>query len=289
MIARVPASSANIGPGFDALGMALTLYAEIGELGVDPDADLPDGAQLAEEHHPATVAFRRAGGTGGLWVRSPIPMGRGLGYSAAVRVGGLLVGLAQRSGAGDTTTHEFSQDLADEVLAHAIALEGHADNAAAAVLGGVVATTGDRSIRVPLQLDPAVVVWVPGFSTRTDQSRTRLPATVEFADAVFNVAHVAFLVAALAAGDVDALAHATQDRLHQPSRFASARESHAAYEAALAHGAWSAWLSGSGPTVAALCAIETAPTVAAAMGETSGAVGHTKVLRIDHGGATIEP
>ena len=292
MIVRVPASSANIGPGFDALGMALTLYAEVGVL--DIGSTVPDGAQPADEHHPATAAFARVGGVGQLWVRSPIPMGRGLGYSAAVRVGGLLAGLAQQAGIGGETTSEVTHELADEVLAHAIALEGHADNAAAAVLGGVVATTGDRSIRVPLQLDPAVVVWVPSFSTRTDQSRTKLPATVEFADAVFNVGHVAFLVAALAAGDVDALGHATQDRLHQPSRFASAPGSHAAYEAALASGAWSAWLSGSGPTVAALCAIETAPAVAAAMASTSAGAGsdpagHTKVLRIDHGGATIEP
>ena len=287
MIVRVPASSANLGPGFDALGMALTLYAEVGVIG--SGSSVPDGAQPADEHHPATLAFGRVGGVGRLWVRSPIPMGRGLGYSAAVRVGGLLAGLAQHADAASDATYEVSDALADEVLGHAIALEGHADNAAAAVLGGVVATTGDRSIRVPLQLDPAVVVWVPTFSTRTDQSRTRLPATVEFADAVFNVGHVAFLVAALAAGDVEALGHATQDRLHQPSRFASAPESHAAYEAALANGAWSAWLSGSGPTVAALGAVESAELIAAAMKATSAGVGHTKILRIDHGGATIEP
>ena len=286
MIARVPASSANIGPGFDALGMALGLYAEIGL--VEDGSELPDGAHLADEHHLATVAFQRVGGVGELWVRSPIPMGRGLGYSAAMRVGGLLAGLAHQVGGAGDVNHDVSDELASEVLAHAIALEGHADNAAASVLGGVVVTTSDRSIRVPLQLDPAVVVWVPSFSTRTDQSRNRLPPTVPFADAVFNVGHVAFLVAALAAGDVEALGHATQDRLHQPSRFASAPESRAAYEAALADGAWSAWLSGSGPTVAALCAIEAADAVAAAMAATSGAVGHTKILRIDHGGATIE-
>ena len=287
MIARAPASSANIGPGFDALGMALSLYAEIGLF--EDESSMPDGAQLADEHHPADVAFQRVGGTGQLWVRSPIPMGRGLGYSAAVRVGGLLVGLAQRAGMADDMAREITHELADEVLAHAISLEGHADNAAAAVLGGVVATTGERSIRVPLQLDPAVVVWVPSHSTRTDQSRTRLPSTVEFADAVFNVGHVAFLVAAMASGDVEALGHATQDRLHQASRFASAPESHAAHEAALVGGAWSAWLSGSGPTVAALCATEAAESIAATMQATSAGVGHTKILRIDHGGATIEP
>jgi homoserine kinase len=282
MIARVPASSANMGPGFDALGLALSLYADVGLL-ADGD-EVPEGGHIADEHHLATVAFERVGGRGTLWVRSPIPMGRGLGYSAAVRVGGLLLGFAQNAAADDDVSHDF----ADDVLAHAVALEGHADNAAAAVLGGVVATTGERSVRVPLHFDPAVVVWVPAHSTRTDQSRNRLPTTVEFSDAVFNVGHVAFLVAALAAGDVEALRHATQDRLHQPARFASAPASLAAYEAALDSGAWSAWLSGSGPTIAAMCPTETADVVAAAMAATSDGQGHTKVLRIDHGGATLE-
>ncbi|CAB4885997.1 unannotated protein [freshwater metagenome] len=283
MIARVPASSANLGPGFDALGMALSLWAEVGLIAsdaADADAVVPEGAHVADEHHLATVAFRRLHGQGSLWVRSPIPMGRGLGYSAAVRVAGLMLACAQRDGVGA----DVVAGHADEVLHHASALEGHADNAAAAVLGGVVATTGERSIRVPMGFDPAVVVWVPSFVTRTDQSRSQLGTSVSLADAVFNIGHVAFLVAAFAAGDVAALRHATQDRLHQPVRFAAAPQSQAAYEAALQAGAWSAWLSGSGPTVAALCSLD----MAADLAEALGADGHTKVLRIDHGGATLE-
>ncbi len=288
MIARVPASSANMGPGFDVLGMALALYAEIGLS--DETGEPPEGAKPADEHHLATIAFERVGGTGRLWVRSPIPMGRGLGYSAAVRVGGLVLGLAQRSRAANPagSAHDIMHEVADEVLAHAIDLEGHADNAAAAVIGGVVVTTGDRSIRVPLQFDPAVVVWVPAFSTRTDQSRHKLPVEIALADAVFNIGHVAFLIAALASGDVDSLGHATLDRIHQPSRFAAAPASRVAYQIALANGAWSAWLSGSGPSVAALCATENAETLAMAMSAAADGVGHTKVLRIDHGGASIE-
>jgi len=281
MIVRVPASSANIGPGFDALGIALTLYAEIGLV---DGSELPEGAHPADPHHLATLAFARVGGRGGLWVRSKVPMGRGLGYSAAVRVGGLLAGLVQRSGANV----DIIEELADEVMANAIALEGHADNAAAALFGGVVATTGERSIRVPLQVDPAVVVWVPSSSTRTERSRNRLPVSIPFEDAVFNIGHVAFLVAALASGDHDALGHATQDRLHQPSRLASSAPSAAAYEAGLGAGAWSAWLSGSGPAIAALCPVEAAGLVADAMAATSDGAGHTKILRIDHAGATIE-
>ena len=282
MMVRVPATSANMGPGFDTLGVALTLWADVG---LAPDgADLPQSALLADDHHPASIAFRRLGGIGEIWVRSPIPMGRGLGYSAAVRVGGLLLAAAQRAEPGA----DVMADAAADVLMVATELEGHADNAAPAMLGGVVATAGDRSIRVPLQFDPAVVVWVPSFSTRTDQSRSKLGIEVAFADAVFNIGHVAYLVAALASGDVDALRHATQDRIHQPSRFASSPASHAAYVAALDGGAWCSWLSGSGPTVAALCAVESSNDVAAAMAASAGGVGRTKVLRIDHSGATIE-
>jgi homoserine kinase len=210
-------------------------------------------------------------------------MARGLGYSAAVRVGGLLLACAQRDdhdGDADAVLTTFSA----EILTAATALEGHADNAAPALLGGVVASAGDRSIRVPLQLDPAVVVWVPSFTTRTDQSRARLGDTVSLSDAVFNIGRTAYLVAALASGAVDALDHATQDRIHQPSRFAASPASQAAHDAALAAGAWCAWLSGSGPTVAAMCPIEAADALAAALP----ADGHTKILRIDHGGANLE-
>ena len=280
MIARVPATSANLGPGFDALGMALSLWAEVGLLAdsVGP----PAGARRADEHHLATVGFRLLGGEGALWVRSPIPMGRGLGYSAAVRVGGLMLACAQRDGCAVVT-----DACVDEVLFHAAALEGHADNAAPAVMGGVVATTGERHIRVPLGFEPAVVVWVPLFSTRTDHSRSALDSMVSLADASFNIGHVAVLVAALASGDVGALGHAVQDRIHQERRFAAAPQSHDAYHAALAAGAWCAWLSGSGPTVAALCAPDAADDLAAAMTTTLGDVGHTKVLRINDVGATL--
>ncbi|MEO7397704.1 MAG: homoserine kinase [Ilumatobacteraceae bacterium] len=283
MIARVPATSANIGPGFDSLGMAITLWADVGLIDHDPAmSGVPLGAHRADEHHLATVAFRGAGGDGELWVRSPIPMGRGLGYSAAVRLGGLLLAHAQRVG-----DHEVDDVITTDgaaILAEATALEGHADNAASALLGGVVASTGERSIRVPLQFDPAVVVWVPSFTTRTDHSRAQLGRSVSFEDAVFNIGRTAFLVAALASGDVDALRHGAQDRIHQPQRFAASPASLRAHEAALAGGAWCAWLSGSGPTVASLCAAEIADELAASLPDD----GHTKVLRIDHGGASIE-
>lgn len=274
MFVRVPASSANMGPGFDALGMALSVHAEIGT------GDPPAGAAVADEHHPATIAFRRHEGEGPLWVRSPIPVGRGMGFSGAVRVGGLVAAHAQRHG----DDHGALQAALPQLLGLATDLEGHADNVAASLYGGIVATAAGLAVRVPLTFDPAMVMWVPSFVTSTDESRGKLPAAVPLADVVFNIGRTALLVAALAAGDVDALRAATQDRVHQDLRFVAAAPSKAALDAALGAGAWAAWLSGSGPTVAAMCPVDEAEELARALPSD----GHTKILRIDHAGAVIE-
>jgi homoserine kinase len=210
-------------------------------------------------------------------VASPIPIGRGLGYSGAMRVGGAVAGFAQRS-------EDPVAEHGDEILAMTTVFEGHADNVAASLFGGVVATAAGRAVRVPLAIDPAVVVWVPSTTTSTDQSRATLTAEVSFEDAVFTVGRVALLVAALAAGDIPALADATQDRLHQDRRLASRPESRGALESGRSAGAWCGWLSGSGPTIALLCALDRADVVAAALPET----GSVKVLRIDHDGAVVE-
>lgn len=276
MIIRVPASSANLGPGFDALGMALSLYAEAGVI----DGDLPPNAHRIDQFHPASVAFRRAGGEGELWVCSPIPVGRGLGFSGAVRVAGAVAAHAQIHGPDpDRLTSRFG-----ELLALTTELEGHADNVAASLYGGIVATADGRAVQIPLAFDPAIVVWIPSFTTSTDESRAKIEALVPLADVVFNIGRTALLVAALAAGDIDALRSATQDRLHQERRLAVAEPSREALNAALTAGAWCAWLSGSGPTVAAMCPFDEADEIAGQMPEG----GHTKVLRIDHGGAVIE-
>ena len=274
IVARVPASTANLGPGFDALGMALALYAEIGST-----ADVPPRARVAGETHPADIAFRRGGGEGPLWVRSPIPAGRGLGFSGAMRVGGLVAAWAQRND-GDPEALSVARG---SLLPLAIELEGHADNVAASLLGGVVATAAGHAVVVPLALEPAVVTWVPSFTTSTEKSRAALPRKVSFADAVFNVGRTALLVAALAAGDVVALAAATADRLHQDVRLVSTPASHEALAAGLAAGAWCGWLSGSGPTVALLCAPEDASGLAAALPTE----GRAKILAVDHAGATL--
>ena len=120
-VVRVPASSANLGSGFDALGMALTMRATFGRY--DADQQMPGRARVVDEFHPAHVAFRRAGGSGSIWVGSSIPNGRGLGFSGTMRVGGAA--LAHLDDAG------LSTEALDAVLQVATELEGHADNAAA--------------------------------------------------------------------------------------------------------------------------------------------------------------
>jgi homoserine kinase len=271
---RVPASSANLGSGFDVLGMALSLHAEIG---IGPP---PAGARFGEPSHPAVVAFRRLGGDGGVWVRSPIPMGRGLGFSGAVRVGGGAAAIVQRHGADALTVDEHLAALARVTTE----LEGHADNVAPSIYGGIVVCAGSHVQRVPLAFDPAVVVWIPdGTTTSTEQSRATLRASVPMADVVFNLGRVATFVAACAAGDQAALRLATDDRLHQPVRLAAAPETARALEAALDAGAWAAWLSGSGPTMAAMCERSRADELAAALPET----GHAKLLHIDHEGVAV--
>jgi homoserine kinase len=213
-------------------------------------------------------------------VSSPIPVGRGLGFSGAVRIAGIVAAHAQQYG----SDHDALAARSPEILALATELEGHADNVAASLFGGIVATADGRAVQIPLAFDPAVVVWIPSFTTSTDESRTKMGAAVSLDDAVFNIGRVALLVAALAAGDTDALRVGTEDRLHQDRRLVSVAPSRLALQAALDAGAWCSWLSGSGPTVAAMCAFDEAIDLAAKMPDD----GHTKVLRIDHGGAVIE-
>jgi homoserine kinase len=274
VIVHVPASSANLGPGFDALGVALSLHLE---LALEPG----EHRTLCDDAHPAVKAFRSVGGVGSVWVRCPIPSSRGLGFSGAARVAGLVAGFASQGGS------DFDlEDVRLDVLHRATALEGHADNAAASLYGGVVVTAAGLAVPLPLGFDPTVVMWVPGFKTSTDESRGKIRRDLRFEDAVFNIGRTALLVAALAAGRTDALRDATQDRLHQDLRFALAPQCRVALERALEAGAWCGWLSGSGPAVAALCPWTDAETVANALPTDDGA--STLVLRIDHAGAVIE-
>jgi homoserine kinase len=271
---RVPASSANLGSGFDALGMALALHLE---MGIDDGSALPEFAKIIDNSHPSLAAFRHAGGTGNVWVRSVIPMGRGLGFSGAARVAGVVLGHAQRNGK-DSLVNDRK-----ELLRLSTELEGHPDNVAASLVGGVTASTGGEVSKLPLGFDPAFIAWVPETQTSTEKSRTAIASSIPLADVVFNIGHTALLMAAFAAGDIAVLREATKDRMHQDVRFAASPNSHEAYKAALATDAWCAWLSGSGPTVGVLCAKADAAGIADQLPKS----GASLILDIDHGGAVF--
>lgn len=273
MTVRVPATSANLGPGFDVMGLALSLYTEVGIMGVDP---LLEGAREADDTHPAQVAFIRAGGTGRVWVRNSIPMGRGMGFSGAVRIGGAVAAEVQQQGS--------SWSIAtSNALAIGTELEGHADNVAPSLHGGVVITSENLVVQVPVALDPVFVMWVPEFTTSTNESRGKIGPTIALSDAVFNISRTAMFVTALSTGNVSLLREATRDRIHQDIRLSASPACRAALDAGLAAGAWCGWLSGSGPTVALMCDPAEADRIAARLPTD----GHSKILTIDTTGATV--
>ena len=273
MKVSVPASSANLGPGFDCPGVARGLRAEIGIV----DGAIPDRAEVAKGSHPARIAFHECGGRGDVWVRSPIPSGRGLGFSGAVRVGAIALALRQQG-------HDECLDQSrSEVFEAAARLEGHGDNVAASTYGGFV-VVADRTVApIPTPLEPTIVVWVPGQRTSTDESRSSLPASVSRDDSVFNIARTGLLVAALAGGRLDLLREATRDRIHQDLRLAKVPRSAEALRTFLDAGAWCSWLSGSGPTVAAMCAAHEVDSLSARLPE-----GRVLALTVDRVGATWE-
>ncbi len=274
---RTPASSANLGAGFDVLGMALDLYADCG-LGV-----APDGARQLDEHHPGRIAFDALGGSGPMWMRCNIPMARGLGFSGAVRVGAAALAVSQRSVGGDAAIGQ----AAAEILALGAHLEGHGDNVAASLRGGVTAYVEGECVSVPVgpTLGAATfVAWIPDVTTSTDTSRRALGSSVDRADAVHNIGRTIQFVMAFVNDDPTLLAAGASDRLHQTARLPGIPGAAEALEAGVAAGAWAGWLSGSGPTVALMCAAIDAPTVAAAL--PTG--GHTKLLRIDTRGCRVE-
>jgi homoserine kinase len=256
---RVPATSANLGPGFDALGLALGLHDEVSAalagdgLTVDVEGEGADGV-ARDESHLVVRAMQRTfevldAQPGGLALRchNRIPHSRGLGSSAAAIVAGVLLARALVS--------DGAQRLPDgEVLALACELEGHPDNVAACLLGGLtVAWTHDGAARaVRRDVDPAVapVVLVPPFTASTATARGLLPDTVPHRDAAFAAGRSALLVAALT-GTPQALFDATEDKLHQSYR-APAMPRSAELMAELRGSGLPAVISGAGPTVLVL-------------------------------------
>jgi homoserine kinase len=245
---RVPATSANLGPGFDCLGLALDLWATITVGRSEPGRDNGPMAAMA------LTAARRVFSESGRDLPSDlnagydgdIPIARGLGASAVARVGGAL---AANELAGRPLAPETLLSIATE-------LEGHADNVTPALAGGLQVSVLDGSrvvyVGVPLPTGLRAVLFVPELRMPTKESRRLLPDPISRTDAVFNTGRAALLVAALAAGRFELLDAGTQDRLHQKRRSKLFPAMFALFDAAKAAGAHCAYLSGGGSTICAL-------------------------------------
>ena len=295
VLVRVPATSANIGPGFDVLGLAFALHNEV-------TAEERDGVSVAVQGEGASAlpagadnvvargvraAFEAAGrpfrGVA-LSCVNRIPPSRGLGSSAAAWVAGLVAGNALVGGA-----------LPREALLDAAArAEGHPDNVAAALLGGLTVScaTGDRitAISLPVPASVGWVVLIPEAQGSTREARAVLPAEVSRADAVFNLQRVSLLLAALAAGRPDLLPTALDDRLHQPARWKLFPWLPAAVAAARGAGALGCVLSGAGPSLLAAVTGAGEPVARAmeAALRAEGVAGRAVALTVDPTGATCE-
>jgi len=242
---RVPASSANLGPGFDSFAAAISLHLELevretGRFAVHTDLALPLGHDnlcvraFALLHEADGFEFH---------IRSDIPLGGGLGSSAAATVAGLLA-----------ADHLFELDA--DILAQAAALEGHPDNVAAALRGGFVVCADGGVVRLDPPTGLEALIVVPDEAVRTDAARAALPAQVPLADAVHNHAHAALLALGLALADWDLVARGLSDRLHQQRRAHLFPRSYALLEDARRLGALGATISGAGPAVLVWCFYE---------------------------------
>jgi homoserine kinase len=293
---RVPATSANLGPGFDALGLALALYNEVTLEEADAVSVTVEGegAGRLETGAANVVArgvargFEAAGRPfrgGRLRCVNRVPLSRGLGSSAAAWVGGLLAANALLGGPLDR----------DALVTEAARAEGHPDNVAAAVLGGLTVSCadGDRIVAVSLPV-PREIAWVvllPVTESSTQEARAVLPESLPRADAVFNVQRVSLLLAALAAGRADLLDVAMQDRLHQPYRRRLFPWMEAVAGAARRAGALGCVLSGAGPALLAAAHAGRGEDVAGAMEQAlreAGVGGRALCLPVDTAGATWE-
>lgn len=246
-LVRVPASSANLGPGYDVMAAAVSLHLELeveetGEYSFDPGGmEVPTGREnlivrAFESLRPADgIAFR---------LRSEIPLARGLGSSAAAIVAGLAA-----------ADHLFELALGkEEMLARATEIEGHPDNVAAAIYGGfVVCGSGADGLPSAARFDPPDglegIVVIPPEEVSTESARAAIPAELPLADAVANVAAASLLVLGLRSADLDLVSRGLADAIHQPRRRSLYPRSMEIVDAAREIGALGATISGAGPTV----------------------------------------
>ncbi|MGN8772232.1 homoserine kinase [Paenibacillus barengoltzii] len=254
---KVPASTANLGPGFDTLGMALNLYAWIEMKPATSTVITLHGGNLEGlptdksnlVYQVAQSVFAEAGVALPeleISMKSDIPLTRGLGSSASAIVGALF---AANLLIGEPLSKAKLFDMAT-------ALEKHPDNVGASLYGGIITAVWDGAHADVLRIEPPadleVLVAIPDFQLSTSKAREALPKQISLQDAVYNVSRTSLLTAALAAGRLDLIPAAMRDRLHQPYRAALVPGMARILEEATAHGALGAALSGAGPTLLCL-------------------------------------
>jgi homoserine kinase len=259
-LVRVPASSANLGPGYDCLAAALGMHLELevlesGEFAVETELAVAKGREnlcvraFETLHSAEDFTFR---------ISSNIPLSGGLGSSAAAIVAGLLA-----------ADHLFELDV--DLLARATEIEGHPDNVAAAIAGGFVICADSEAVRFDPPTGLEAIAVVPELAVRTSEARRAIPPEVPVEQAVFNVAHASLLTLGLARGDWDLLARGLQDRLHEQRRSHLFPRSYELARKARELGALGATISGAGPTVLVWCFYEqTGAVVEALRGEAQG-------------------
>ncbi len=296
MVARevaveVPATSANLGPGFDSLGVALdwTLKLEfrLSDEPIETPADpIPAMAARAAQLFYERAALPRPAGIE-VSYESDLPVGRGLGISAAARVGGLLA-------ADALTGSGLDREM---LLPLAVQLERHADNAVPAMFGGLRVIVekdegaGVTHVGVELPEELQLVLLIPAFSMPTEETRRTLPERLTRNQAVHNIGRAALLIAALQARRYDLMQIATEDVLHQPARATIFQPMYQIFQAARDAGAHGVYLSGGGPTIAAL-ATERFDEIAGAMRAAAAARGveaSTRVCALRTRGAEVLP
>ena len=298
---RVPATTANIGPGFDCLGAALTLYnqfvfselpasstneLEITVRGINADrVSCNDDNMVVQAMKTFYGKLNQPMPKVKIDIEMNVPLARGLGSSATAIVGGLV-------GANELAGQPFSmQQIADL----ATEIEGHPDNVVPALLGGcrLSASGIDRNWEVSeLNWHASIIpiVAIPAFELSTTTARQVLPATYSRSDVVFNMAHLGLLMQGLSTANPDWLKAALQDKVHQPYRKALIPNFEAVEAAAIAAGAHGVVISGAGPTILALSNLPSAQEVAQAMKKTWESVGIETlaiVLQLDTDGVKI--
>lgn len=285
---RVPATTANLAAGFDSMGCALGLYNTLTFTQGEGLSFSGCEATYQNEENLAYQAYRRVLTALGLPregvhidIHAEIPVSRGLGSSAALLAAGALAANALHGAPLDR----------HQLLALCTELEGHPDNVAPALLGGLTASlmNGQEVVSVSYAVHPALrfVALIPDFPLSTHAARAVLPQAVPYADAVFNTAHAAVLPGAMASGDEALLAAALQDRLHQPYRRGLIEEYDAVEALAAENGCHAFCISGAGPT---LLALTTDPTFAPRMAQSVEVLSHrwqVRELPVDTVGATI--